>query len=534
MRLRLTVISDHRQELADRASHEFSEAGGIVGRSATADWSLPDETKTLSSRHLSVTFADGTFRITDTSTNGVYLNTVDVPLGRGATMPLRAGDTLYFGPYVVGVEVIADAVDGRQRLGLGAGWKAVRGDEVPVAVPRIPAGFDDLLPPGPGPEADGLLAPGAAAAPTPRARLLARRQEVDPIAGLDAGPPDDPLVDGIGRRDDDLLAPQSLTPQPLAPMPSSPLPLSPAPAARRAPPPAAASTPRPPPAAIIPPNFDPLSGGLAPVIPSAPPDVRPLPFPEPPPLPPLPAPPLAPAPPLPRPASAPPPAQRNEHAPPTDVMALLRLRALAAGEDAPPAPHADGAGGSLLAAIGVDPGALSPEAADRAVAALAAFVVEAAEGLVEVLETRRTLKDELHLDHTRLGATDNNPFKFFATGREALRQMLVKEPPGFLALADGAGEAFADIREHEIATMTAIQAAAATLLGRLSPAAVEAQVEAGGFLGRVDKARLWDRYVDLHGRALETLDVSVAELVAEHYARALPPRPAGRRKESNA
>jgi type VI secretion system FHA domain protein len=535
MRLRLTVTSDHRRELADRASHEFSEAGGIVGRSAAADWSLPDETKTLSSRHLSVTFADGTFRITDTSTNGVYLNTVDVPLGRGATMPLRSGDTLYFGPYVVGVEVIADAIDGRQRLGLGASWKAVRGDEVPVAAPRIPAGFDDLLPPGAGPDADDLLAPGAAAALTPRARLLARRQEVDPIAGLDSRPPDDPLVDGIGRRDDDLLAPL-----PLVPLPPAPLPLGPAPAPlpRRAPPPAAASGPRPPLAAIIPPNFDPLSGDLAPVGPSAPPDLRPLPFPEPPPLPPMPAPPLAPvlppASPLPRPASATPPAPRNEHAPPTDVMALLRLRALAAGDDAPPAAHADAAGGSLLAAIGVDPAALSPDAADRAAAALAAFIVEAAEGLVDMLETRRTLKDELHLDHTRLGATDNNPFKFFASGREALRQMLVKEPPGFLTLADGAGEAFADVREHELATMTAIQAAAATLLGRLSPAAIEAQAEAGGFLGRVDKARLWDRYVDLHGRALETLDVSVGELVAEHYARALSQRPAARRKESEA
>lgn len=518
MRLRLTVISDHRRELAERASHDFSEAGGVIGRSATADWSLPDQTKTLSSRHLSITFADGTFRITDTSTNGVYLNSVDVPLGRGATMPLRAGDTLYFGPYVVGVEIVADALDGRQRLGLSAGWKAVRGDEAPAAAPRIPTGLDDLLPPRAGADADGLLASSAAAVSTPRARLLARRQEVDPIAGLDAAPSDGHAADDIGRRDDDLLAP---------------LPPSPAPSVRRPPPAAGTGAARPPPAAIIPPNFDPLADDLVPERPPAAPDVRPLPFPEPLPSPLL-SPLLPPAPPLPRPAAPLPPVQRSEHAPPTDVMALLRLRALAAGEDAPVASHVDAGGGSLLAAIGVDPAALSPDAADRAVAALAAFVVEAAEGLVEVLETRRTLKDELHLDHTRLGATDNNPFKFFATGREALRQMLVKEPPGFRTLADGAGEAFADIREHEIATMTAIQAAAATLLGRLSPAAIEAQAEAGGFLGRVDKARLWDRYVDLHGRALETLDVSVAELVAQHYARALPQRPAARRKESNA
>lgn len=514
MRLRLTVISDHRRELADRASHDFSEAGGVIGRSATADWSLPDQTKTLSSRHMAVTFADGTFRITDTSTNGVYLNSVDVPLGRGATMPLRSGDTLYFGPYVVSAEVIADVVDGRQRLGLSAGWKAVRGDEVPApAAAQIPAGLDDLLPSSRSADADGLLASGAAAVSTPRARLLARRQEIDPIAGLDAEPSDDHAADDIGRREDDLLAP---------------LPLSPPSSFRR---PAPAPLPgnagaRPLPAAIIPPNFDPLADSLAPERPPVLPAAQSTPFPEPPPR-------LPPSPPLPRPAPPLPPVQRSEHAPPTDVMALLRLRALAAGAEAPVAVHAEADGGDLLSAIGVDPGALAPDAADRAVAALAAFVVQAAEGLVEVLETRRTLKDELHLDHTRLGATDNNPFKFFATGREALRQMLVQDPPGFLSLADGAGEAFADVREHEIATMTAIQAAAATLLGRLSPSAIEAQADSGGFLGRVDKARLWDRYAELHGRTLETLDVAVAELVAQHYARALRQRPPARRKESS-
>jgi type VI secretion system protein len=522
MRLRLTVISDHRRELADRASHEFFEAGGVIGRSATADWSLPDQTKTLSSRHMAVTFADGTFRITDTSTNGVYLNSVDVPLGRGATMPLRSGDTLYFGPYVVSAEVIADVVDGRQRLGLSAGWKAVRGDDAPPTAAPIPAGLDDLLPSRRGAEADGLLASSATAVSTPRARLLARRQEVDPMAGLDTEPSDDHAADDIGRREDDLLAP---------------LPLAPPSSLRR---PATAPVPmpgnggaRPRPAAIIPPNFDPLADGPAPELPPVLPAARPAPFPEPPPSPPSPpSPPRLPqSPPLPHPALSMPPVQRVENAPPTDVMALLRLRALAAGGEAPVAAHAEAGGSDLLSAIGVDPGALSPDTADRAVAALAAFVVQAAEGLVEVLETRRTLKDELHLDHTRLGATDNNPFKFFATGREALRQMLVQDPPGFLSLADGAGEAFADVRDHEIATMTAIQAAAATLLGRLSPAAIEAQADSGGFLGRVDKARLWDRYADLHGRTLETLDVAVAELVAQHYARALRQRPPARRKE---
>jgi type VI secretion system FHA domain protein len=512
MRLRLTVISDHRQELADRADHEFSESGGVIGRSATADWSLPDPTKTLSARHTAITFADGTFRVTDTSTNGVYLNSVDVPLGRGATMPLRNGDTLYFGPYVVRVEVIADALDGRQRLGLDGGWKAVCGDQSPLPNVAKAAALDDLVGGRRGPESDGLLASSAASPISPRPRPVQRRQESDPIAGLDALPTDGHAADDIARREDDLLSPVSPAPASFGLRPL----VSPLPADGMA---------QPLPLPIIPPNFDPLSGSA---VPHRPPDLPIVPSSAPFPMPPV----ARSQPPLPPPRAPMPaqPAEFNENAPPTDVMALLRLRALGAGGEAPVAEHPP-AGGDLLSAIGVDPAALAPDTAERAIAALAAFVLEAAGGLVEVLETRRTLKDELRLDHTRLGATHNNPFKFFATGREAIRQMLVLNPPGFASLAEGAEEAFADVREHEIATMTAIQAAAATLLGRLSPAAIEAQSEGGGFLGRVDKARLWDRFVELHGRTVETLDVAVGELVAQHYARALQQRTPDRRKE---
>jgi type VI secretion system FHA domain protein len=518
MRLRLTVISDHRRDLADLADHEFSEAGGVIGRSTTADWALPDPTKTVSSRHALVTFADGTFRITDTSTNGVYLNSVDVPLGRGATMPLRSGDTLYVGPYVIRAEIVADVVDGRQRLGLDAGWKSVRSERQPLPAPRV-AGLDDLLAPGRGAESDGVLAAGPATPPPQRPPPERPRPPVDPIAGLDDRPADDALSAGIGRRDDDLLGP--------APRPGHGALVSRAAA----------------PAPIIPPTFDPLAGtAAAPVVPVPPvpraPAADPWPQHRAPPLPPAPphAAPVqaapyhpAPAPPLPGRAAPLPPAPRPETAPPTDVMALLRLRALAADGPAPQAEHgAEGHPADVLAAMGIDPAALTPDATRRAIAALAAFVLQAADGLVEVLETRRTLKDELHLEHTRLGATDNNPFKFFATGRETLRQMLTLEPPGFVSLAAGAGEAFADLREHEFATMTAVQATAATLLGRLSPSAIETTAEAGGFLGRVDKARLWDRYVEAHGRAVETLDVAVAELVAQHYAEALRRAPGSR------
>jgi len=544
MKVRLAVIGDHRQGLGDRAEHVFAEAGGVIGRSPSCDWVLPDDTKTLSARHASIGFADGIFVVTDTSTNGVYLNTVDAPLGRGATTPLRAGDILYLGPYAISVEPLVDSVEGRQRLGLGDGWMAVRGG--PQAERPVGQGIEAIVPNRP--VATDPLAGFAGLAPPVRpqrpAPAVAVAAASDPLAGLAATDGDGDAAADIGRRpEEDLLAPQRR--QPVAPLST---PGAPSPAAGGAaiiPPDFNLVAPPPPPAGgPIPTSFllpEPPSGTAAAAYPApATPAALPLtpaarpPLPAAPPLQPVlppaapPWPPSAAAPPLPQPPVAPPPsAARVEtprpEAPPTDVMALLRLRALAAGspvEPAPPPRRDEPGDDRLLAAVGVDPAALGPREAKAAIEALAAFVVEAADGLVAVLEARRSVRDELRLEHTRLGPSHNNPFKFFASGREAVRQLVERRAPGFTSLAAGARDGFDDIKAHELATMTAIHAVAAALVARLSPAAVESAVEAGGLFGRADKAKLWERYVESHGRLAETLDVTVNELVAREFARA--------------
>lgn len=528
MKVRLTVIGDHRQSLGDRAEHVFTEAGGVVGRSPACDWALPDQSKTLSSRHATIGFTDGVFVVTDTSTNGVYLNTVDAPLGRGATTPLRAGDILYLGPYAISVEPILDRVEGRQKLGVGESWMAVRAgapaprpvSDGPEAVVSRPAAADPLagLAPPPRP---ATAFPGAAASAPP----------TDPLFGLTAT--DDDAIAGVARRrEDDLLAPVRAAAVPSASAGRGSQPIIPPEFDPVAPPP---------PAGRIPTRFLlPELGDDVPSEPSVP--VAPLL----PPLPPLqqPAPaarPLSPAvepggdgrlppPPAPRPADP-------REGPATDVMALLRLRALAAGTPVETGPatrtgtSGEAAADRLLAAIGVDAAALGPREAAAAADALGAFIIEAAEGLVAVLEARRSARDELRLEHTRLGPAHNNPFKFFGSGREVVQQIVERRAPGFSSLAAGAREGFDDIKAHELATMAAIHAVAAALVARLSPAGVESAVEAGGLFGRADKARLWDRFVDQHGRLAETLDVTVNELVAREFARAYRRHAAGDREE---
>jgi type VI secretion system FHA domain protein len=115
MSLRLQIISRHRQGLGERASMEFGQAGGTIGRSLESDWVLPDGQRYLSSRHASIDFRSGSYYVVDTSTNGVYVNDAEQPVGRGTPQRLFTGDRIRIGEYEISVE-IADEDDTRETL----------------------------------------------------------------------------------------------------------------------------------------------------------------------------------------------------------------------------------------------------------------------------------------------------------------------------------------------------------------------------------------------------------------------------------
>jgi len=115
MGLRLQIISRHRQGLGERATMEFGQNGGTIGRSLESDWVLPDGQRYLSSRHASIDFRSGSYYIVDTSTNGVYVNDSEKPVGRGNPQRLFTGDRIRLGEYEINVE-IAGVDDTRETL----------------------------------------------------------------------------------------------------------------------------------------------------------------------------------------------------------------------------------------------------------------------------------------------------------------------------------------------------------------------------------------------------------------------------------
>ncbi|MGU3492586.1 type VI secretion system-associated FHA domain protein TagH [Xanthobacteraceae bacterium A53D] len=513
MRARLTVSSEQRQSLGADATHDFGRAGGIIGRSAGCDWRLPDATHTLSGRHAEVRHNGHGFTIVDLSTNGLYVNSTDAPIGRGNSAVLVDGDVLYLGAYILSVSVDRNAQaeipasPGMPELGLGAAASA------PLYSASRP------------------FAAGAGARPHDGVPQ-------DPVAALDNADAVHPLNDvfpELGQvRSSRDIDPANVRLGWSAPRPPSAGPAYPmadaGPAARafmpemRAMPGGEPAQPRGPGGGnAIPENFlQELAGDLPDL---APPEADPADA----------SPPLT----ISRGVSSRLAGLSSEEL--NDPVSLLRRRAAARApvpvEQAapPPAPVAAAPGSgpaegdpanAIWALLELDGAQLSHAAKTQLLSEVAEVLVESADGLVAMLAARRMLKEQFQLDPTRLRPTENNPFKFNDDGRQALIQSLVRRPSGFLPAPAAARAGFRDMQIHEVAALEAMQATIARLLERVSPAAVTAYVEGEGqevgLFGRkaTDKGRLWDRYLMMHERLADALDVINPEIISGEFARA--------------
>jgi len=148
LRLRITNMSS----LPDGGPLEVSVAPGEileVGRDSGIGWSLPDQRRFISSRHMELRFEKQQWWLYDISTNGTFVNGSSSRVK--SPYALQAGDQLQVGHY--SVEVVFEA-------GAGADGGAPAGDIWSLGAGAAPA-------PGPAPVSAPPPAPGPASAPGP-------------------------------------------------------------------------------------------------------------------------------------------------------------------------------------------------------------------------------------------------------------------------------------------------------------------------------------------------------------------------------
>ena len=96
-----------------------------------------------------------------------------------------------------------------------------------------------------------------------------------------------------------------------------------------------------------------------------------------------------------------------------------------------------------------------------------------------------------------VASKDNNPLKLMSDPQEALAFLFDTKDrtDGFLDPVQAVGDAFEDLRAHEVALFAAMRAALLGAIQRLDPKTLEAELEkSAGGLGLNRKAKLWELF----------------------------------------
>ena len=105
MPLTLSVTSYQRVSPGQEAVKVIDRQSASLGRAPDNDWVLSDPERVLSGRHCTIEYRDGGYFITDTSTNGIFINESQQRLGRGKSARLNDGDRFTLGDYEIQVSL---------------------------------------------------------------------------------------------------------------------------------------------------------------------------------------------------------------------------------------------------------------------------------------------------------------------------------------------------------------------------------------------------------------------------------------------
>jgi type VI secretion system FHA domain protein len=458
--------------------HTFLETGGTIGRESNNSWVLPHSK--VSGNHAVVSYRAGTFYIEDRSRNGVYLNSSKNRLQRGREQGLKSGDLILIEPYEIRVSISRDQHDRAEPSGgaFSSGRPSLKDFDA-----ADPFGSDDPFAPRP-------MAPSALELPD--ADVSA--EELDPLALLNLGSKNSPQKhQAPNARDLDRGSLLESHYQPPAVLPD--------PAVRRQ----ADST-------SIPEDYDPLADDGAPFPPQQA-RFEPSPRVAPPPSPKFDPPPVY------RPLDeepAPRPVQHVEESRPVEIPPPPRERPNA---PSPSAPEWSGSldFGAVLSGAGLDASAVTPEVA-REFGQILRVVVS---GVMDVMRSRQQIKDEFRMQGTRVRRVDNNPLKFSANVDDALHNLLLKRNAAYMSPVEAFEDAFADLRNHQIAMLAGMRTAFESMLAEFDPDRLQEEFDRQLAKGLVPaKLRYWDSYRERQQQAAKDPEATFRRLFGEEFARA--------------
>ncbi|MCK4709776.1 MAG: type VI secretion system-associated FHA domain protein TagH, partial [Gammaproteobacteria bacterium] len=150
-------------------------------------------------------------------------------------------------------------------------------------------------------------------------------------------------------------------------------------------------------------------------------------------------------------------------------------------------------------------------------------IKEMVRGLMQVLGSRGSIKNEFRMQVTTIQPVENNPLKFSANVEDALENMFVKKGKAFKKPVEAVQEGFESVAEHQVAILAGIKSAFKSVIERFDPALLEerfSKQSSGGFMPGSQKAKNWDLYNQYYNDMVGDLDESFHYLFGDDFVRA--------------
>lgn len=510
MSLLLTITKAPASVAIAESTKTIGAQGGTIGRGADNSWVLEDPERFLSSMHCQFSCEGGQYFITDCSTNGTFLNGAPQPMGKGVKQPLSDGDTFSLGDYELSVSLWNVAaqpeMQSEQPGGPFAGG-AVPAEQDGFAEAQTPfadsVGENDLFasaqPAGANPFGGGIVAGADSMFP-------ASSEETDPLAALDKAQ----------GRSDPFAAQQAPVADPFAgaSQPDNADPLN-----QQVSWPSAAPEQSP---GMIPDDWDDdlsvgNSGAQSPM-PTPTPGQRPAPGG--------------------RTAPAEPAAPTNQPAQPDadqiqqQVMAqanakiqaeldILKQQIKTQQQQTGLAEITTDT--SVVEAIGLGDKPLSDEQILKINETVGQVVRESVRGLMQVLSSRSSIKNEFRMNVTTIQPVENNPLKFSANVDDALENMFLKQGNAYKQPVEAVKDGFDGIAEHQLAILAGIRSAFKGVVDRFDPAVLEERFnrqKKGGIMPGSQKAKNWEMYNEYYQELVNDMDNSFQYLFGDEFVQA--------------
>ncbi|MGY0576291.1 type VI secretion system-associated FHA domain protein TagH [Bradyrhizobium sp. RDM12] len=168
--------------------------------------------------------------------------------------------------------------------------------------------------------------------------------------------------------------------------------------------------------------------------------------------------------------------------------------------------------------LGFNPNLVPPAQGREFFAELGRAIAEMTDGLHSILAAWAMVKNECQIGPTQTRAGNDNAVQF-TNSSHALREALAKDR-GVLLLSRSVRAGFDDIKAHEVAAVAAMKGAVSNVLTQMSPQRIESDGANSGLFGaRINKAKLWDRFVELHASMVDDVDRTARSYIAEEFAR---------------